>query len=117
MQDIQEIFNKVQSKKNELKELRIICKDVLDNSSEYKELIEELRVLRQKKKDLESVLMEDVTNEMTKIEELKLDIKTDQEMIADIALTNVMKGEEVKLTDEYSAVYGPVFNVKFKKLN
>lgn len=117
MQDIQEIFNRIQVKKSEMKELKTVYKDVLENSHEYQELLEELRVMRQKKKDLESILKEDVTNEMTRIEELKIDIKTDQELLADIALTTIMGGDEVRLTDEYSAVYEPIFSVKFKKLN
>lgn len=117
MQDIQEIFNRIQAKKAELKDLKTIYKDVLDNSQEYQELLEEMRVFKQKKKDLESIFKDELANEIMKMEEIKLDIKTDQEMIGDIALTTIMQGNEVQLTDEYDSVYEPIFSVKFKKTN
>lgn len=116
-QDIQEIFNRIEVKKKELKELKSIYKDALDNSFEYKKNADELDVVRQKKKEIEEVTKNDFGEELAKIETLKLDIKTDQDLLNDIALTRMMNGEPVQLIDSYNNPYEPVLNVKFKKMN
>jgi predicted nucleic acid-binding Zn-ribbon protein len=117
MQNIQEIFDRIQQKKAESKELKTIVKDALANSYEYQEIQEELKKIKQKKKEIESTIKAEAESEIVRLEELKLDIKTDQEMLRDIALTSLMQGDQVQITDEYDRVYEPIFSVKFKKMN
>lgn len=117
MQDIQDIFNRIQVKKGESKDLKTVLKDALDNSFEYQKLVEEINVLRRKKKELEGSIKDDLTSEMTRLEEIKMDIKSDQELMRDVALTRMMRGETVQVIDEYKGVYQPIFSVKFKKMN
>ncbi len=52
MQNLQEIFNRVRETKEEQKEIRKMYKDALNASQEYKEIVEKLEGLRNKKSRL-----------------------------------------------------------------
>ena len=41
----------------------------------------------------------------------------DKELLADIAISTLMKGETVKIEDSEKNVYEPIFSVKCKKVN
>lgn len=113
--DIQEIFNQIKEKKEQLKDLRVVCKDLLAASEEYKDLEEQMKTLREKKKKVISMVNAQCANEITKIEDLKIDIESDEEMMNDMAMAKYTKGESIELKDKYDNTYEPVFSVKFKK--
>jgi len=117
MQNIQEVFVRIQQHKKKMKDLKTSYSDALRTVQEYVEISEKLKTLREKKKQIENTIRQDFANEFQQIEDLKIDIESDQEMLNDIALTTVMKGETVAVTDEYEQSYEPVFQVKFKKAN
>lgn len=117
MQNIQEVFLRVQENKKKLKDLKETYKDALANEIEYKSIVEQLKTLREKKKQIEYMVKESFKGEFTQMEDLQIDIKSDQEMLSDIALSQVMKGETVEVKDEYENGYEPNFSVKFKKVN
>ncbi len=117
MQNIQEVFARIQKNKKQLKDLKSAYSDALKNVQEYVELLEKLKTLREKKKQIENTVSQDFSNEFRQIEDIKIDIESDQEMLNDIALTQVMQGQTVAVTDEYEQNYEPVFSVKFKKAN
>lgn len=50
-----------------------------------------------------------------KMDLLKLNIKEGIQVMSDVALTSIMKGESVKLTDDQNNEYEPIFSVRFKK--
>ena len=52
MQDIQEVFNRIQETKKEQKHIRTIYKDLLESSTEYRELLEKLQTLKERKNRL-----------------------------------------------------------------
>ena len=111
--DLQSVFNRVQTKKKSLGELRKSYKDALETTPGYKKVVEDMQALREQKKTYENSVKEQFADEM---ETLKVDITSDQEMMSDIALTKMVKGESVDVTDKYDSSYEPVFSVKFKKL-
>lgn len=115
MQDIQEIFNRIQQIKKQQKDLRNNYKDALNNSGEYAEINEKLRTLRERKKQIELSVKSDMGSDYTKLEDLKIDLESDMEMLSDMALTKMMKGETIEVKDEYDNKYEPVFTVRFKK--
>ncbi len=117
MQNIQEVFARIQKNKKQLKDLKSAYSDALKNVQEYVEVLEKLKTLREKKKQIENTVRQDFATEFQQIEDIKIDIESDQEMLNDIALTQVMKGETVAVTDEYEQNYEPIFLVKFKKAN
>ncbi len=115
MQDIQEIFNRIQKNKSKQKDMKQMYKDALVSSSEYQETQEKLKTIHEKKKQLEHTIKEQFSHELTELEDLKIDIASDMELMSDIAMTKMMKGETVEVIDEYENEYEPVFSVRFKK--
>lgn len=117
MQDIQEIFVRIQKVKKEQKELRAIYRDALLASQEHVELVEKLKTLRERKKQIEELVKSDFSSEFTKLDDMKIDLESDMVMLSDIAMTKLMKGESVEVKDEYDNAYEPIFSVRFKKAN
>ncbi|PIR75145.1 MAG: hypothetical protein CO030_04010 [Candidatus Magasanikbacteria bacterium CG_4_9_14_0_2_um_filter_42_11] len=117
MQDLQEIFNRVQENKKKLKDLKDAYREALKGSESYIEVEESLKTLREKKKSIETELKSQFSSEFVQMDDIKIDIASDQEMINDIAMTMVMKGETVSVNDKYENEYEPLFSVKFKKVS
>ncbi|HUT22303.1 MAG TPA: hypothetical protein VMX18_02745 [Candidatus Bipolaricaulota bacterium] len=116
MQNIQEVFNRVQEARNKQKELRKIYKDTLGQTPGYKDMVDEFNETRDKKKNLEAQVRQDFAKEFEELDSLKADIQTDEELLSDIALNKFVKGETVEVTDKGDNNYEPVFHVKFKKV-
>ncbi len=112
---VQEIFDRVEKNRARMKELRTMYKDALAGTQEYTELNDKIKTLRERKKQIENTIRENFTKEATELEDLKVDMDSDMEMLSDIALTRLVKGEQVEVTDKYQNQYEPVFTVKFRK--
>ena len=117
MQNIQEVFNKIREMKKEQKDIRDMYKDALAQADKYQEIIEEVKVLREKKKEIESRIQGELGRAWEKFEDLKLEVETEREMMNDIALSTLMKGETVEVKDEWDNVFEPLWKVNFKKTN
>jgi len=117
MQNIQEVFDRMQKKKKEIKEIRSMYRDGLNNDSRYKDLIEEIKNLRDKKKQIETDVQVDMGEAYDKLEVLQEDVKSDLEMINDIAMAKIMKGKTVEIVDEYNNKYEPEIKVVLKRAN
>lgn len=115
MANLQEIFNRLEETKRKQKEIRKMYKDALSNSSEYQEIAEKVKKLRDRRKQIEDSVRADFSGEFTKLDDYKIDIASDMELLSDAALTQLMKGETVEILDENQNRYEPVFSVKFKK--
>ena len=117
MKNIQEVFDRIEETKREQRHITQMYKDSLDNSPEYQEILDKLKKLKQQKKELEDGAKADLGGEWDKLDLIKLHIREDKEMLSDIAISTLMKGETVKVTDKNKAEYEPVFSVRFKKVN
>ena len=115
MQDLKEVMVRIRQKKKERKDVHAVYKDVLAQSQKYQELLDELNTLKAKKLQLEHALQSECAKELEQVERLAMDIKTDVELLCDLALTRFMKGETIELTDENDVKYEPVVKVTFKK--
>ena len=115
MANAQEIFNRIKEKQKEQKILANIWRDVKANSKPYQEITEELKILKEKKQKLESGFHSELKTELAQLDALKGDIASDRELLSDLALTQLMKGETVGVTDEYDNKYQPIFTVRFQK--
>lgn len=116
MQDIQDVYNRIQEKKKERKRYKLIIKDGFAGSPKLKEAVDELAVIREKKKKIEQDILTQYPSEQTALENLDKDIKDDQELMDDIALTMAMRGETVMIKDERDEEYQTVLMVKYKKV-
>jgi len=90
-------------------------KDEMSQDQRYGEVVEEMTRLREEKKSIENEIKAGAVNESNELDELKLDIATDQELLADIALNMYVKEETVEIIDEFDQKWHPLFKVSFKK--
>jgi hypothetical protein len=116
MPNLQEVWIRMQKTKKKQKEIRAAYKDALANSADYGKIVEDLKTLREKKKKIEADTRQDFSSEFKDLDMLKADAETDQEMLSDLALNTLVKGETVQVTDEYENKYEPVFVVKFRRV-
>jgi predicted transcriptional regulator len=115
MPNVQEIFNRIQEKQKEQKTLRGIHRDVYTNSAALQQVLEEMKDLKEKKKKIENALKADLKSELDKMDEIKNYIASDREMLSNLALTQLIKGEAIQITDEHNNKYEPIFTVRFAK--
>lgn len=117
MQNIQDVFNHIREMKKEQKDLRDMYKDALVQADNYEEIVEQIATLREKKKEIEMRIQSQLGRAYEKLEDLKREVETEKEMMNDIALSTLMKGETVIVKDEYDNEYEPNWKVGFKKAN
>ncbi|MFA6422650.1 MAG: hypothetical protein WCV92_04600 [Candidatus Buchananbacteria bacterium] len=115
MDKLQEAFNRIQEIKKEQKRIKSAYRDALSTSPSYKQITDELKELKEKKRKIEEGIKIDFSSEFTKLDDMKIDLESEYELLSDIALNQLMKGETVKVTDQYENNYEPVFRVNFKK--
>ena len=117
MQDIQSIFNEIQELKKEQKEIRHEYKDALANANEYEETVEEAKKLREKKKQIEALTQDRMGARWHRFEEIKSKVEELNQMITDVAMSDLMAGRTVALKDQFENEYEPVYKITFKKRN
>lgn len=113
--DLQSIFKHIQEMKKEQKEIKKEYRDSLAQSLDYTELLEQISKLKERKQQIELRTKESMGRRWEKHDELKDEVESEQEMLNDMAMTTLMDGKTVEVTDEYSNKYEPIFSVRFKK--
>jgi hypothetical protein len=116
MTNIQEVFDRIQKTKKEQKELKNMYRDALNNSGSYQRSQEELKKLKEEKKKYEDGIKQEFASEFDKLEILKNELMNDSQLLSDMVMTQVAKGQKVEIKDEYETQYEPIFSVKFKKV-
>ena len=101
MQQVQEIFQRIEENKKKLKDINEVLKDALAASQSYQEVAEQAKVLNEKKRQIKKDIESGFVQELTKKEDLKIDIASDIELLTDVALSSMMKGESVGISDKY----------------
>ena len=116
MPNLEEIYHRVEANKKRRKEINKMFRDELSHSSRHKEIVEEMQTLREEKKAIEQQVRSSQA-EVQELEDIKMEIQTDQELLADLTLNMYVKNETVEIKDEYDQTWYPVFKVNFKKSN
>ncbi len=116
MKNLQEIFDCVKVAKKKQKETKDVYRDFLSNDKEYQDVIDNLKTLKAKKQQYEEKYKQQCGAEFSELEKLKTEIENYNQMLSDIAFNQLMKGETVEVTDQYSNQYEPIFSIKFKKV-
>lgn len=114
MKDLTDVHNRLQLKKAQRKDLKTSFQDELKNNARYQEILEKMAELKQEKKSIENEILSQQMDR-AKLEELNIDIKSDTEMLTDIAINMLLANEVVEIVDDYNAKWAPVFSVRFKK--
>ena len=115
MANLQSVFSRIQKSKKEQRDIKKMYHDALNNSQSFQKMVEELKIMRDKKKKFEDSMKDEFRSEMNKLETLKVDIENDNMLLSDAALTELVSGKMVQVTDEYETKYEPIFSVRFKK--
>jgi hypothetical protein len=116
MKDLKDVYFKMQDKKHQKNELGKMIRDALSVNQQHKELTEEIKRLRDKKKGIENQVANECLADVQQLDTLKLEIAAANELLSDIALTMYANHENVEIVDEERGVrLTPVFNVKFQK--
>lgn len=115
MKSLQEVFNQIQEIKKKQKELKASYKEALERLPSHKEATEAIKSLREKKVKLEDAVKLEYGKEFDKLDELKIELEEANMMLTDIAISELMKGQTVEITDQRSNIYEPSFAVRFKK--
>jgi hypothetical protein len=116
MKDLKDVYHKMQDKKHQKSELGKMIRDALSVNQQHKELTEEIKRLRDKKKGIENQVVSECLTDVQQLDTLKLEIAAASELLSDIALTMYANHETVEIVDEERGVrLTPVFSVKFQK--
>ena len=116
MKDLKDVYLKMQGKKRQKNELGKMIRDALSVNKQHKELTEEIKRLRDKKKGIENQVANECLADVQQLDTLKLEIAAANELISDIALTMYVNHENVEIIDEDRGVrLTPIFSVKFQK--
>lgn len=115
MADLQKVFDEIREAKKEMKEIRAAYRDALAQTDKFQEVSDKVKELREEKKTIEARVQNEMGKTYQKLEELKVEVAGKEEMLNDIAITTLMKGETVEVTDEYQNRYEPLYVVRFKK--
>jgi hypothetical protein len=114
MPSLAEVYRRLQTAKKKQKDLRDMYKDALTHSKTYQEVKDELEKLLEKKRRIEAAVKADFVNEQAQIDRLRTSMDSDKQLLTDLALTQLMKGQEVEITED-DVSYEPIFKVNFKK--
>ncbi len=115
MPELNEVLQRMRKTREEKKKIKEMFKESLDQSKTYQETREQLETLKAKKVQIETEVRGEFLKEMEQMDRLTTDLKSDAELLSDLALTKFMKGESIEVTDENDVKYEPVFKVTFKK--
>lgn len=115
MPQLHEVHQRIQQNKAERRELNKIFKDEVRNHARHTELVEQIQTLKEEKKGIEDEIHANALGDAQKLDELRIEIQTDIELISDIALNMYVNKEPVEIVDENDQKWTPVFVVKFEK--
>jgi predicted nuclease with TOPRIM domain len=116
MQELKDVFDRIQEKKKERRELTKMFQDELKHNDDYQKILEDIKTLREKKKSIENQAKANALADSTQLDNLTEEIKGSIELLSDVALTKLMNRETVEILDEANDIrYAPVFTVRFKK--
>jgi hypothetical protein len=114
MKTLQEVFDRLQEKRRQVTVVRKKYKEELAANVEYARIREDMEKLRARKKQYELSVKQQAGANFARMDDLALTIRQDAQMLSDMALTTIMKGEPVAVRDDRTE-YEPVFAVRFRK--
>jgi hypothetical protein len=115
MPDLKEVFERMKAKRKEHSEINKSFKDSLVHHAKHQEITAQLQRLRDEKKMIENEAWAESSKDAERRELLALDIKSDKQMLSDLALNLYVKGKPVEVVDENQTRWVPEFSVSFRK--
>lgn len=114
MTKLEEVYQSLEANKKKRREIAKMYRDELVNNQRHEEIMEQLKDLREEKKTIENQI-KNGAREFQEMDELRLEIQSESELLSDLALNMYIKDQTVEITDEYDNKWVPSFKVTFKK--
>lgn len=115
MLQLQLVFSKTEDLKQKAKIIKHSIADALQDSRAYQEARKNLEAVKSDFKNLEEAIKADYRKELEELIEIKEDLRSEQQMMSDMAINNLVKGEALDIQDKKGNRLEPVFSVKFRK--
>jgi len=116
LKQLQLIYDRVAETAHEKKTLEAMIKDALTNSKPYGQARDRLLTAQIELKQARDAVFSDFQGDIDKLDTMRLEIKTDKELMTDAALSDYIKGQTVVVKDKDGNEYMPVWSVKFKRV-
>jgi hypothetical protein len=113
--DIQNLYNEIEAKKAEKKIIKGAIKDHYDSSPTFKNISDELKKIKAKKKAYDMEVREAFGKDFDELARLDADIRADDELLSDLCFRELQKGNAVEIKDKNGKKFEPVIKVVFRK--
>lgn len=107
-----EVIERIRSNRRVAKSIRDGIRAECDQSKEYREYAEIVSQNKEKMKRIEVSVCD--PKDLQQLDNLKAEIKNDQQVLTDLALNAYTKGENIELDGGDGERYTPVFKVTFQ---
>lgn len=114
-QKIRELHQEVMDAQKKKKDLGQVIRDAQANYKEYGQVVEEMKKLRERKKQLDASIRQEYSSEFTDLEDVRTDIKDTKMVLSDLIWNELMKNNPVEVVDEWDNHYVPQILVTLKK--
>ena len=114
MQDLTSVYLRIKEMEKERKEIKKMFKDELAHDATYQAVLEDLKVLKEKKKSIENEKKAGALNDVARMEQLTLDILGTKELLADICTSRLSKNESLEIEVD-GEILAPQFACKMVK--
>ena len=111
----QKIFTQLEENKAKLSDIKKEFLLLYRNVNGFEDFEMERRELNSKMRDIKIQVHAIHQNLFLQMEDLKIDIASDKEMLNDIILSKLMKGESVTVENKFNQEMLPLFSVNMKQ--
>jgi hypothetical protein len=113
MPNTQDVFNRIQENKREVRQYNRTKKEILAAQLDYEKLCDEEKTIQAKKKAIIVSVEAQISSQ--KAEAAAQAIAEDKKLLTDLSLKGLLNGEMVRVVDGNSEEYEPLFAVRFRK--
>jgi len=112
---IKELHNEILIAEKKKKELNTVIKEAYSKSKEYEELMDQMKTLRARRKQIEVGIRQEYSSEFNQLDDIKNDIKDSKMVLSDLIWNELMKNNSVEVVDENDHKFVPSVVVSLKK--
>lgn len=112
----QTFFDKVNVNKSKIKELTQVYNDILINTGEYNDLKEQLIKIKSRIEQIKINAEIEMGRDYETLEGLKIEMRSDKQLLSDVAVSKLANGKEAKVEDSHGNVFIPVYNANYKSV-
>ena len=113
---LQMLFSKTEETQQKTRQIKAMVKEALEKDENYQKALTELETAREKAKQIELAIKQGFVPDLDNLDALNCDLRSDKEIMADLALEKYRNAEPLEVKDKFGNTYLPTFKVSFKKV-